>query len=54
MSLWMGSHFHDSIDCNEVTFSIELLEWRCTFSDFGGHEILVRGVSNLKMISVKH
>ena len=31
----MGSHFHDWIDYNGVAFSIELLEWGCTFSDFG-------------------
>ena len=35
MCRWMGSHFHDWIDCNGVTFSIELLEWGRTFSDFG-------------------
>ena len=28
---WMGSHFHDWIDYNGVTFSIELLEWSRTF-----------------------
>ena len=32
MCRWMGSHFHDWIDCNGVAFSIELLEWGCTFS----------------------
>ena len=32
----MGSHFHDWIDYNGVAFSIELLEWDRTFSDFGG------------------
>ena len=26
MCRWMGSHFHDWIDCNGVSFSIELLE----------------------------
>ena len=35
MCRWMGSHFHDCIDYNGVTFSIELLEWGRTFSDFG-------------------
>ena len=30
----MGSHFHDWIDYNRVAFSIELLEWGRTFSDF--------------------
>ena len=28
---WMGSHFHDWIDYNGVTFLIELLEWGRTF-----------------------
>ena len=36
MCRWMGSHFHDWIDYNGVAFSIELLEWGHTFSDFGG------------------
>ena len=43
MCRWMGSHFHDWIDYNGVEFSIELLEWGCTFSDFWG----------FKMVSVK-
>ena len=34
MCRWMGSHFHDWIDYNGVAFSIELLEWGGTFSDF--------------------
>ena len=34
MCRWMGSHFHDWIDYNRVAFSIELLEWGRTFSDF--------------------
>ena len=33
MCRWMGSHFHDWIDYNGVTFSIELLEWVQTFSE---------------------
>ena len=33
---WMVSHFHDWIDYNRVAFSIELLEWGRTFSDFLG------------------
>ena len=42
MCLWMGSsHFHDRNDFNEVAFSIELLEWGRTFSDFCGKKILV-------------
>ena len=36
MCLWVGSHFHDWIDYNGVAFSIELLEWGRTFSDFLG------------------
>ena len=36
MCCWMGSHFHNWIDYNGVAFSIELLEWGRTFSDFGG------------------
>ena len=35
MCRWMGSHFHDWIDYNEVAFSIELLEWGRIFWDFG-------------------
>ena len=34
MCRWMGSPFHDWIDYNGVEFSIELLEWGRTFSDF--------------------
>ena len=37
---WMGSHFHDWIDYNRVAFSIELLEWGRTFSDFWGKTVL--------------
>ena len=29
---WIGPPFYDSIDCNGVAFSTELLEWGCTFS----------------------
>ena len=36
MCRWMGSHFHDWTDCNGVAFSIQLLEWGRTFSDFWG------------------
>ena len=36
MCSWMGSHFHDWIEYNEVAFSIELLEWGRIFSGFGG------------------
>ena len=30
----LGSHFHDWMDYNGVSFSIELPEWGRTFSDF--------------------
>ena len=40
MCRWMGSHFHDWIDYNGVAFSIELLEWGRTFSDFWGETVL--------------
>ena len=36
MCSWMGSHFHDWPDFNGVAFSIQLLEWGRTFSDFWG------------------
>ena len=38
MCCWMGSHFHDWIDYNGVTFLVELLEWGCTFLGFLGEE----------------
>ena len=38
MCRWMGSHFHGWIDYNGVAFSIELLEWGRTFSDFWGKD----------------
>ena len=34
MRYWMGSHFRNWIDYHGVPFSIELLEWGRTFSDF--------------------
>ena len=37
--LW--SHFHDWIDCNRVTFLVELLEWGRTFWDFWDKKIVV-------------
>ena len=40
MCRWMESHFHDWIDYNGVAFSIELLEWGRTFSDFWGKTVL--------------
>ena len=36
MCCWMGSHFHDWIDYNGVTFLVELQEWDGTFSGFLG------------------
>ena len=36
----IGSHFHDWIDYNEVAFSVELLEWGRTFSDFCGKRVV--------------
>ena len=36
MCRWMGSHFHNWIDYNGVTFLVELLEWGRTFSRFLG------------------
>ena len=36
MCRWMGSHFHNWIDCNGVTFLVELLEWGRTSSGFLG------------------
>ena len=45
MCRWMGSHFHDWIDFNGVTFSIELLEWGRTFSDLRGKTVFIFTVS---------
>ena len=39
MCRWMGSLFHDWIDYNGVAFSMELLEWGRTFSDFWGKKV---------------
>ena len=47
MCRWMGSPFHNRIDYNGVTFSIELLEWGRTFSDFlGVRQFFIFTVSN--------
>ena len=35
-----GSHFHDWINFNGIVFSIELLEWGRTLSDFWGKTVL--------------
>ena len=32
MCHWMGSYFHDCVDYNGAAFSIQLLQWGCTFS----------------------
>ena len=40
MCRWMGSHFQNWMDFNGVAFSIELLEWGCTFCDFCCEEVL--------------
>ena len=44
MCRWMGSYFHDWIDYHGVAFSIELLEWGHTFSDFWGKMLFIQGV----------
>ena len=31
MCRWMGSHFLGQIDFNGVKFSVESVEWACTF-----------------------
>ena len=38
MCRWMGSHFHDWINYNRITFSIEVLEWGRTLSDFSVYD----------------
>ena len=35
----MGSHFHNWVDYNGVTFLVELLEWGRTFSGFNNRKI---------------
>ena len=45
MCRWMRSHFRDWIDYNGVAFSIELLEWGRTFSDFGVRQFFIFTVS---------
>ena len=34
ISRWIESHFHDWFDYNGVTFSIQVLEWGGTLSEF--------------------
>ena len=45
MCRWMGLHFHDWIDYNGVSFSIELLEWGRTFRIFGVGKVFIFTVS---------
>ena len=45
----MGSHFYCWIGCNEVAFSLELLEWDRTFSGLGGAEIKIQVGNDIKM-----
>ena len=40
MCRWMGSHFHDWTDYHGVAFSIALVEWGGTFSEFWGKTVL--------------
>ena len=40
MCRWMGSHFHDWTAYNGVSFSVELIERGCIFSDFWGMKVL--------------
>ena len=47
MCCWMGSHFHDWIDYNGVTFSIALVEWGCTFADFWGKTVQDLRLANI-------
>jgi len=46
MCHWMGSHFQECIYYNGVAFSIQLLEWGRTFSDF-----LSKTVVHISMVS---
>ena len=53
MCRWMLSHFHDWIDYNGIAFSIELLEWGCTFCDFfGGRQFFIFRVSKRSKMKV--
>ena len=45
MCRWMGSHFHDWVDCNGVAFSIELLEWAAHVWIFGVRKFFILMVS---------
>ena len=52
MCHWMGSHFHDWFDYNGVAFSLDLLEWGCTFLDFWGKKVLHISVSKRTIMFV--
>ena len=41
----MDSHMRDRIDYHGVAFSIELLEWGRTFSDFWGRQLFIFTIS---------
>ena len=47
MCRWMGSHFHDWTDYHGVAFSIELVEWGGTFSEFWGDYSLYLQLANV-------
>ena len=53
MCRWMGSHFHDWIDYNGVTFLVQLLEWVAHFRDFWDKKILVGGDLKIGRSAVK-
>ena len=40
MCRWMGSHFLDWSDYNEIAFSIRLLEWGRTYWNFWAKKVL--------------
>ena len=46
----MGSHFHNWSDYYGVAFLIELLEWGCKFSNFGGKLGIKMGRFSVKKI----
>ena len=55
MCRWMGSHFHNWIDCNGVTFLVELLEWgRNLFGISGITKFLVSRDSKIEIFAVKN
>ena len=45
MCCWMGSHFHNWIDYNEVAFSIELLKGSHIFGFLGVRQFFIFTVS---------